>query len=138
MEIKKAIETEVKDDQEHLVVLASGNDVGELRPSQIKVKYKELIINLKNNRKCMSLAGVIPRKIWSQYLKDQGKILNNELKQLCQENKVNFIDLWDKFPLNDTYFSRDGIHLNGVGNSRLGRLLDEGFLTHLASLARDP
>lgn len=36
---------------------------------------------------------------------------------------VNFVNFWDKFS-DDRLFLQDGVHLNPIGNARLGRLLD--------------
>ena len=41
--------------------------------------------------------------------------VNGMVKQLCKEEEVGYVDLWDSFVGNEYMYARDGLHLSGVG-----------------------
>ena len=41
--------------------------------------------------------------------------VNGIVKQLCREEEVGFVDLWDSFVVKEEIYSRDGLHLSGKG-----------------------
>ena len=118
--------------------MATGNDVGEEKLSEIREKYRLLLNKLKEKKRPTALAGIIPRKCWGNYEYKQGQKLNGILKDLCKDSQASFIDLWDSFRGNKWLLAEDGVHLSDVGNARLGRLLDEGYIAHLADFHRRP
>ena len=61
-------------------------------------------------------------------------VVNREVEALCRKEKMHYFDLWHHFCLDRTLYARDGIHLNCVGQARLGRVLGE----YLAAIPRLP
>ena len=43
--------------------------------------------------------------------------LNGMVKQLCRDEDVGFVDVWDSFVGKEEMYSRDGLHLSGKGAS---------------------
>ncbi len=41
--------------------------------------------------------------------------VNGMVKQLCKEEEVGYVDLWDSFVGNEYMYARDGLHLSGKG-----------------------
>ena len=39
--------------------------------------------------------------------------VNGMVKQLCREEEVGFVDLWDSFVGKEEMYLRDGLHLSG-------------------------
>ena len=37
------------------------------------------------------------------------------VQQLCKEEEVGFVDLWDSFVWKDEMYMKDGVHLSGKG-----------------------
>ena len=37
------------------------------------------------------------------------------VQQLCREEEVGFVDLWDSFVWKEEMYLRDGVHLSGKG-----------------------
>src|SRR5215469_4374144 len=57
-------------------------------------------------------------------LRSKAIFTNTKLEELCKIENVNFSNFWEQFVDKNHLFRRDGLHLNDVGDSRLGRLLD--------------
>ena len=129
-DIAEAVKSEVGSDEDHVILLSSGNDVGYKRNSDIIGEYKKVFEFLVSKRKGAICAGVLPRIAWSKVNQDQAVELNRSIKELCNEFGIAFVDLWPNFVGKRDLYVRDGVHLNGIGNARLGRLLDESFLRH--------
>ena len=41
--------------------------------------------------------------------------VNRMAKQLCKEEEVGYVDLWDSFVGKEEMYVRDGFHLSGKG-----------------------
>ena len=41
--------------------------------------------------------------------------VNGIVKQLCREQEVGFVDLWDSLVGKEEMYLRDGLHLSGMG-----------------------
>ena len=133
-DITAAINSELKDDSnEHLVLLSSGNDVALKRPSELYGKYKSLLNSLIDKRRGVACVGIVPRLSWNKYEYNQGCSINKMLEELCRVLNIAFINVWDEFQDQKLLYARDGIHLNSIGNARLGRLIDTGFISHIAN-----
>ncbi len=51
--------------------------------------------------------------------------INALVQNLCKEEGVMYVDVWDHFSRDRTLYVKDGLHLSSVGKARLGRVLDE-------------
>ena len=132
-DISAAVRAEVKEEDQHVIIMASGNDVANRRISELRGEYKNVLQFLVNKRKGVICAGVMPRPSWNRYEREQAERCNQMLRSLCDEVKVSYLDLWCHFMGQQNLYANDGVHLNCVGNVRLGRVLDEGLSRHRAN-----
>ena len=49
------------------------------------------------------------------YRNSRRMAVNGMVMQLCREQEVGFVDLWDSFMGKEEMYSRDGLHLSGKG-----------------------
>ena len=49
------------------------------------------------------------------YRNSRRMAVNGMVKQLCREEEVGFVDLWDSFVGKEEMYFRDGRHLSGKG-----------------------
>ena len=63
------------------------------------------------------LSGILPVFGTSSqgYRNSRRMAVNGMVKQLCREEEVGFVDLWDSFVGKEEMYLRDGLHLNGKG-----------------------
>ena len=62
---------------------------------------------------------------------------NQALESVCQSEGVSFINLFDYFRKRYDLFLEDCLHLNDIGNARLGRLLHLSAKKYYAHRQRD-
>lgn len=108
------------------VVQIGTNNVCSGRSEEILDKYKTLIGKFRESRRKLIISGLLPRYDASSLTLSRMLGINSRLEALCrQEENVFSIDLWDHFNCDRSLYARDGLHLNGIGKARLGRVLDE-------------
>ena len=47
------------------------------------------------------------------YRNSKRMAINGMMKQLCKEEDVGYVDLWDSFVGKEDMYARDGLHLSG-------------------------
>ena len=127
-DVSEALE-EVTDDMpdNSLVVLHTGtNDVVRTRSEELMQRYKQMIRHYKNKTNNIIISGIIPRIGAENTFYSKAFSINNRLKSLCIQEKVDYLDTWNDFYDQPTLFADDGLHLNAVGSARFGRLLSNG------------
>src|SRR5215469_7553047 len=117
---------EVKDDNGVICTMCGTVELyeTETKPDELLHKYRTLIRTLKERSKNVLSIGILPRKTMNMRLRSKAVCINTKLEELCKIENVNFSNLWEQFVNKNYLFRRDGFHLNDVGDSRLGRLLD--------------
>ena len=108
------------------VVHVGTNDIQRTRSEELMAKYKKLIQKFKVKSKNVVLSGIIPRAKASNHFYNSASSTNRRLSNLCSEEGIGYVDLWDHFYYDRSLFAPDGIHLNEVGAARFGRLLNDG------------
>ena len=84
----------------------------------ITQKYRELVRKLKQTRASqITISGILPIMGGRQqrYRNCKRMAINALVKQMCEKEKVEFIDLWGCYIGKEDMFMRDGLHLNGKG-----------------------
>lgn len=94
------------------------------RVPELIQKYRSALSNLKAKKRNILVIGVIPRHNVHSRLISKAIYFNEQLKNLCSSENVHFSNLWNQFD-KQNLFLPDGVHLNGCGNARLGRVLNE-------------
>lgn len=110
--------------RETLIICHVGtNDLRRTRSEDLLAKYRQLISNLKAKTDRVAITSILPRMYDDDELYSKLTYTNRALETICKSNGVSFINLFDDFRERPDLFLRDGLHLNDVGNARLGRLL---------------
>ena len=66
----------------------------------------------------------MPRNFVGLRLTSKAIYFNTKLEEICKDENVNFSNFWGSFVDQNYLFRKDRVHLNDVGDARLGRLLD--------------
>ena len=69
------------------------------------------------------IVGMLPRSHASHHTLSKAIGINERIKKLCCQKKVNFLDLWQVFVGKRQYFGKDGTHLSKMGQRKLGDIL---------------
>lgn len=100
------------------------NNVLATRSEELLKRYRLLLKKLKTKSSDIILSGILPRNRAGTYFYGKASYINNCLRVMCEEEGVSFVNFWDDFYGQRDLFLQDGIHLNGVGAARFGRLLN--------------
>ena len=60
--------------------------------------------------------------------------VNGIVKQLCREEEVGFVDLWDSFVGKEEMYLRDGLHLSGNWAAVFAGVLSEAVASGLGKV----
>ena len=119
-----------------LVHVGTTNNAEKEGTSAIVGKYRRLIKTLKEARVGqIVLSGILPIMggRGEEYRNCRRMAINTQVKKVCVEEGVGFVDMWLDFVGRDDLFMRDGLYLRGKGAAVLGcefvRVVDEGIGT---------
>ena len=108
-----------------LIIHAGSNDVKRTRSEELLEKYRKTIQRYKTKSKKIIISGILPKIGTDSTFYDKAFSTNTRLISLCQQEGVEYINLWNNFYGQRSLFQQDGTHLNSVGSARMGRLLHE-------------
>ena len=118
---------------ESLFVIHVGtNNVWKTRSEELLDKYRKLIQQYKTKSNKIMISGVLPRIMADDLFYSKAFSLNNHLRNLCKDQGVEFVDMWNNFYDQTGLFHSDGLHLSAVGAARFGRLLSKAILSFWA------
>lgn len=108
-----------------IITLVGGNETykKETRNVELLNKYKALLTRMKQKTNNGVVVSILPRKREGLRMTSKTIFFNTKLEELCEQNNIKFVNIWNQFD-DSNLFMQDGVHLNDVGNARLGRLLD--------------
>ena len=123
------------------VIHAGTNDISSTRPADLLEKYKRVIRKFKGKSRHVLVSEILPRMTREEdshksSLNDAALRVNTGLKNLCRAEGVELISTWDHFNKQQHLYNDDGLHLNGVGAARFGRLLNEAVILHSKNFLR--
>lgn len=87
-------------------------------------KYRNLIKTMKEKSDNVLCLGILPRSFLGFKFSSKAIYFNARLEEICKAENVSFANFWESFDNHKYLFRKDGVHLNDVGDARLGRLLD--------------
>ena len=117
------------DDNTLFIIHAGTNDVSSTRPEELLEKYRKMIRQYRTKSNNIVISGILPRIGADPRFYGKALTINNRLDSLCSQEGVDFVNLWNDFYNKPLLFQYDGLHLNSVGDARLGRLFsDQVFL----------
>ncbi len=108
-----------------LVVHTGTNEVVRARSEELLERYKKMIHRCKEKTSNVLISGILPRIDAIDAFYRKAFSINNRLKSLCLQEGVDYVNNWDNFYQQPWLFARDGLHLNGIGSARFGRLLND-------------
>lgn len=101
------------------------NNVQSTRSEELLERYRTLLRSLKLRSEHIVISGILPRCRAGNSFYGKASYINNCMKVICEEEGVGFVNFWNDFYGQRDLFLPDGIHLNGVGAARFGRLLNK-------------
>ena len=103
-----------------IVIPIGTNNEDKEGTTAIVEKYRSLLKKTKQARVGqIILSGIKPvfgNRIQG-YRNSKRMAVNGMVKQLCKEEEVGYVDLWDSFVGKEDIYARDGLHLSGRGSS---------------------
>ena len=101
-----------------LLVHVGTNNADKEGTTTIVENYRNLLKKTKQARVGqIILSGILPvfgNRI-DGYRNLKWMAVNGMVKQLCKEEEVGYMDLWDSFVGKEEMYMRDGLHLSGKG-----------------------
>jgi hypothetical protein len=109
------------------VVHVGTNDINRKNPNrkQLLAEYRSLIQQLKHKSPNIILSAILPRLNCPYGFLDDAFKINSDLKRLCTEEKIGFIDAWHSFFNISDMYAADGLHMSSIGSTRLGRIYND-------------
>ena len=125
-----------KTEHDTLVVQVGTNDIGILKESDIKFKFRALLEDMKNRRQGAVLVGILPRAWYNHDYEDftnkEALYINKWLVNECRIRNIKFLDLWDRFHGDWSLYGADGLHLSKNGKNvlaqKVANIINENFL----------
>lgn len=128
-------ELKLKDDNSVLIV-SSGSAELELERGNLKVrqtidKLNKLASTINSKTPNGIMVGILPMRPLSFYQIGRVRFINQKAREICRNKNIKFVDFWPIFYGNGEYYHKDGIHLNRLGQKKLGDLLSLNVLNML-------
>ena len=101
-----------------ILVHIGTNNADKEGTTAILEKYRNLLKKTKQARiGQIILSGILPvfGNSIQGYRNSKRMAVNGMVKQLCKEEEVGYVDLWDSFVGKEYMYFRDGLHLSGKG-----------------------
>lgn len=95
-----------------------------VRSADIVNKYRNMITEIKNKSNRGIVVGIYPRFGVDNYSLSRAIGINQSLKNICKQEKVDYIDVWDSFYCKKELYRQDGIHLSTQGVGRLSSIIN--------------
>ncbi len=123
--------------QQAVVIAHVGtNNLKRTRSEELLTKYRRFIETLKAKAGRVIISAILPRITEDDELYSKLTYINRGVETICSELGVSYLDSYTPFVNRTDMFMGDGIHLNDVGNARLGRVL-HGHMTDYYASCRD-
>ncbi|KAF2363953.1 GDSL lipase/esterase [Trinorchestia longiramus] len=105
-----------------VIVLCGTRELEHKTQDEISLQFEALIHTVKNKSKNAIITSILPRRN-DVNLNPQILITNEKVKDICAGKGVIYLDLMSHYTGQNYLFKKDGIHLNKVGQAKLGGLL---------------
>ncbi|KAF2360495.1 GDSL lipase/esterase [Trinorchestia longiramus] len=105
-----------------VIVLCGTRELEHKARDEIFLQFEALIHTLKNKSKNAIITSILPRRN-DVNLNSQILLTNEKVKQICAGKGVMYLDLMSHYTGQNYLHKKDGIHLNKVGQAKLGSLL---------------
>ena len=115
-----------------IVLHVGGNEIrnktGKFNSSEeILDKYKIMLEKCKSKSRKTVVTGILPRLSENEEWLSRALALNTRIKYICKQTNLEFLDIWDTFYNEKSYFTKKGIHLNNSGTIKLSDIMYQHF-----------
>ncbi|KAF2352397.1 GDSL lipase/esterase [Trinorchestia longiramus] len=110
-----------------VIVLCGTRELEHKTQEEISLQFEALIHTVKNKSKNAIITRILPRRN-DVNLNSQILLSNEKVKEICGGKGVMYLDLMSHYTGQNYLFKKDGIHLNKVGQTKLGSLLTIAML----------
>ncbi|KAF2352851.1 SGNH hydrolase-type esterase domain [Trinorchestia longiramus] len=108
--------------EDTVIVLCGTREFEHKTQDKISLQFEALIHTVKNKSKNAFITTILLRRN-DVNLNPQILPTNEKVKEICARKGVMYLDLMSNYTGQNDLFKKDGIHLNEVGQAKLGRLL---------------
>ena len=138
-EVKKI---KVENRKSSIIVHAGSNDLylrdGSVGQTEEIVKDLEEVVNSIASRTDNGMVvGIFPRLNASYYALSKAIGINDRIGVICHRKGVRFLNFWDKYITNRSFFRGDGVHFNEKGKTLFGDLLHRNVFDQIKSTSRN-
>lgn len=112
------------------IVHAGVNDLPSTHYDVIRRNLKNIIETIKVSRNKVIISGILPKLNTNKYKVHRLLEVNNIMRNICNEEGVEFVNFYDHFVDSPHFYAKDGLHLNRRGSDLLGRLFDKAVNDH--------
>ncbi|KAF2344356.1 GDSL lipase/esterase [Trinorchestia longiramus] len=105
-----------------VIVLCGTRELEHKTQDEISRQFETLIYSLKNKSKNAIITSILPQR-HDVNLNSKILLTNEKVKQICAGKGVMYLDLMSHYTGQNYLYKEDGIHLNKVGQAKLGSLL---------------
>ena len=138
-EVKKM---KVESKKSSIIVHAGSNDLylrnGKVgQTEEIVEELEEVVNSIASKTDNGMLVGIFPRLNASYYALSKAIGINDRIEVICQRKGVRFLNFWDKFITNRSFFRGDGVHFNEKGKTLFGDLLHKNVFSQMKSTFRN-
>ena len=114
--------------REDVVVTHVGtNDLRRMRQDELTQRYESVVRSLREKTDKVLVTSVLPRPRDGAAGVELVRTINRSLQTMCDRAGAQYVDLYPHFDGVRGIF-RDGLHLNGWGAARFGRLLNQAVV----------
>jgi hypothetical protein len=108
------------------VVHVGTNDINKHTDrKELRQKFGRMIEIIKGKSKNVLISGILPILNGDYKNLNYAYNFNRELKWLCDEKEIKFVNAWDQFYNMADMYDRDGVHPSELGATRFARILND-------------
>ena len=132
----------VENKKNSIIVHAGSNDLylrdGKVGQTEEIVKdLEEVVDSIASKTDNGMMVGIFPRLNASYYALSKAIGINDRIEIICQRKGVRFVNFWDKFITNRSFFRGDGVHFNERGKTLFGELLHRNVFSQMKSNSKN-
>ena len=139
--VEEVRKIKVKNNKSTVIVHAGSNDLylrnGKVGQTEEIVKDLEKVVgSIASKTENGMVVGIFPRINVSHHALSKAIGINDRVEAICQQKGVRFLNFWDTFIANRSFFRGDGVHFNEKGKNVFGDLLHRNVFSQIRSTSR--
>ena len=140
--VEEVRKIKIENKKNSIIVHAGSNDLylrdGKVGQTEEIVKdLEEVVSSVASKTDNGMVVGIFPRLNASYYALSKAIGINDRLEAICKGKGVRFLNFWDKFITNRSFFRGDGVHFNERGKTLFGDLLHRNVFSQMKSTSKN-